>query len=1327
MVLSSVPAASSLAFSPESDTYAQNMNESATALAALEAKATSIISERIPSYIPRESLQAWNGSTPCPSGFTCTRLGNSTLGAFSCDVLASVSRDEFGFGNVLGGTYCPEGEIGVINCPIGSYCPNTATKVDCPAGVFCGYKTYDPAISGEGGAKACARCPVGATSKRLTQGQITTQYVILAAVCLLVIFKILKRKLKFDKEIMRKAFPVDRLDSEFQKMGSAMGLYEAVKQEKYARLRPKLEVIAERLRKIEKNDEPQDKASTYGAALSSRSTILYIGKSGHIVFEADEFFDLLDKNNDGELSFTELNEVLCLSDELLASFISNMKERMKPMISWPPPSPIMKPSGSGDINANKNDKVSRATFNKCFLNALADASQLQPTPEEAEELFTQIAKEVGSTSSTDDKNGGIEYNDLYRSSILSSFLSDLLIYGIISRFKKRLDGGKKRISQQDFIKYYPVFLAEVSQPNYKGKSTMRIDSGQENEKGLDVAFENLSLTVTVGKKQVNVVDNVTGRLRSNTMTAVMGGSGSGKSSLLNALCGRAFYGKVVGSVVINGNDSKIEDHKAVIGFVPQEDIVYPDLTVRENLLYSGRLQLPAGTTDEEIADLADETMASLGLSRIANSLVGDAKRRGVSGGEKKRVNIGLELMKRPKILFLDEPTSGLDSRSAFVVMDSLKRLVSTQGMTVATVIHQPRTDIYDMFDSLFLLGVGGRTVYHGPAEECKRYFENIGFIMGEGESQADWFLDISSGDIETRDIEAGGTHNGTKETTQSDHSRFEVAIKSEYATGLVLGQPDGVKQGNFVATEVTRIRYDTSLAENDIQVGDKIVGIDTHGVGNMTLEEVYALLRKDSLDSTDNRSIVFVQVLRQSQEEHAETHEDDAEEESLLHNPGKQRCEDTTLVKARVAREKLYRQWNVHFENQTSSQKALYYDSPKAFPLPNMPKAVSALRQLIVQLRRNALLSWRNRDSRQIDCGIILIGVGLMTMMGGVKPNDFNHDPKDLFWVKYVASAHDAAEQLRLAFFYSIKGISSVVTYAMMVGIIMSVLIALNASKIITDKRQEFFREAQSGVSVSSYYLAAVISSTVEQGLVAVISSIIAYLVLTPSPSYLVYLWNFWMISWLSTSWALLLAILVPLDSVSTFVSFFMAFFGLLFCGKVSPGTYTNLYGSNPVLAVFAGFISPLRFFVEGLAVSEAKCLPAQSGFTVGPDAFNYPEYESNYPYENSLTYMAHTDLTSVVVFSCDGWFWWVGAAFAVGITVRIAGGVAIHFSDRSRQGKKTFLKEITEDFHKCRAGTRSIGQSFILKGWLISCIFAGFFALSSWLILRENPNMVLE
>lgn len=185
--------------------------------------------------------------------------------------------------------------------------------------------------------------------------------------------------------------------------------------------------------------------------------------------------------------------------------------------------------------------------------------------------------------------------------------------------------------------------------------------GTDASDGVDICFKDLCLEVTVAQKKINVVNNVTGRLQAKTMTALMGGSGAGKTSLLNALCGRAYYGTIIGETYINGTKKQIEEIKDVIGFVPQDDVVYAELTVRENLVFAGKLSLPRGTGIDEIEDLADSTLANLGLTRVANSLVGDVKRRGVSGGEKKRVNIGLELMSRPKCLFLDEPTSGLVS------------------------------------------------------------------------------------------------------------------------------------------------------------------------------------------------------------------------------------------------------------------------------------------------------------------------------------------------------------------------------------------------------------------------------------------------------------------------------------------------------------------------------------------------------------------------------------------------------------------------------------------------------------------------------------------
>lgn len=127
---------------------------------------------------------------------------------------------------------------------------------------------------------------------------------------------------------------------------------------------------------------------------------------------------------------------------------------------------------------------------------------------------------------------------------------------------------------------------------------------------------------------------------------------------MNTLCGRAYYGNVGGYISVNGQEETINRCIDVVGFVPQDDIVFAELTVRENLIYAGKFMLPKGTPMDDIEDLADDVIADLGLSRVADSLVGDVTRRGISGGEKKRVNIGLELMGRPSILFLDEPTSG---------------------------------------------------------------------------------------------------------------------------------------------------------------------------------------------------------------------------------------------------------------------------------------------------------------------------------------------------------------------------------------------------------------------------------------------------------------------------------------------------------------------------------------------------------------------------------------------------------------------------------------------------------------------------------------------
>jgi ABC-type multidrug transport system fused ATPase/permease subunit len=359
-------------------------------------------------------------------------------------------------------------------------------------------------------------------------------------------------------------------------------------------------VIAQRLSKLQNNESNSTSSHDNSISMTSprslhdRKTILFINKDGDIIFHASKFFDILDKNNDGMLSYEEINAILCLEESQLQAFIASMRGLEQQQ----------------QQQHDNPDKVSRSTFQKYFLDALANASQLQPTEEEAGEIFDVIAEEVGATPS-----GEIESQQLFYS-YLSTFLNDEQIYGIITGFKRRgaeterhsIDNtvastrrflaasmtnvahSSSAISREAFVKLYPSFLSEVTDPHFvSARATLTsIRGGLGNEKdgvgGLDVAFEDLTLAVQVGKTEKVVVNKVSGRLRSNTMTAVLGGSGSGKSSLLNALCGRAFYGTTTGKVFINGNESKIENHKSSIGFVPQEDIVYADLTVRENLV-----------------------------------------------------------------------------------------------------------------------------------------------------------------------------------------------------------------------------------------------------------------------------------------------------------------------------------------------------------------------------------------------------------------------------------------------------------------------------------------------------------------------------------------------------------------------------------------------------------------------------------------------------------------------------------------------------------------------------------------------------------------------
>jgi ABC-type multidrug transport system ATPase subunit len=220
---------------------------------------------------------------------------------------------------------------------------------------------------------------------------------------------------------------------------------------------------------------------------------------------------------------------------------------------------------------------------------------------------------------------------------------------------------------------------------------------------------------------------------SGNLVALMGASGAGKSTLLHVLNGseRPSTGQVlINGIDIHQNPQAIE---GVIGFVPQDDLLIEDLTVYQNLYYAAKLCF-SDKPEEAIDQLVVKVLTDLGLEESMNLKVGSPLRKTISGGQRKRLNIGLELLREPAVLFCDEPTSGLSSRDSENIIDLLKEL-SLKGKLVFAVIHQPSSDIFKMFDKLLILDTGGYQIYYGNPVDSVVYFKkNINLVnSNEGE------------------------------------------------------------------------------------------------------------------------------------------------------------------------------------------------------------------------------------------------------------------------------------------------------------------------------------------------------------------------------------------------------------------------------------------------------------------------------------------------------------------------------------------------------------------------------------------------------------------
>ncbi|KAG0290137.1 hypothetical protein BGZ97_006264 [Linnemannia gamsii] len=250
------------------------------------------------------------------------------------------------------------------------------------------------------------------------------------------------------------------------------------------------------------------------------------------------------------------------------------------------------------------------------------------------------------------------------------------------------------------------------------------------------------------KKQPDVqraiLSNVDVKATPGRVLAIMGPSGSGKTTLLDLLADRQArnVGKVQGEILLN--DVPVKQYgnirKRLVGYVTQEDDFIETLTVLETLTFAAKMRLPRAMSSKDKLARVDAVMEELNLTHIKNTKVGGAVIRGISGGEKRRVTIGIELLSSPSVLLLDEPTSGLSSTDALNVANAIKEL-ARKGRTVILTVHQPRSDIYELFDDLLLLSKG-KVVYFGKAQTAAAYFEALGHEVPVGWNVADYFLDL---------------------------------------------------------------------------------------------------------------------------------------------------------------------------------------------------------------------------------------------------------------------------------------------------------------------------------------------------------------------------------------------------------------------------------------------------------------------------------------------------------------------------------------------------------------------------------------------------------
>ena len=275
------------------------------------------------------------------------------------------------------------------------------------------------------------------------------------------------------------------------------------------------------------------------------------------------------------------------------------------------------------------------------------------------------------------------------------------------------------------------------------------------DKGVDIAWRDFEVVRPLSSAEIKqrekqgksldpipVLDKFSGVIQKGTFTTILGSSGSGKTTFLNFLSNRLHFLdglQFKGEVFINGTNRLEIDYNSVAGYVMQEEVLLEFLKVRETLEFSASFKMSKNKAKKR----ATEIIAQLGLKSCEDSIVGGAFQKGISGGEKKRLAIGVELLIDPSILFLDEPTTGLDSFNAENLIELLNKLKKETGVTIIATIHQPNSYMFHNFDRILLLG-GCEIIFHGKAKKALAHFSSLGFECPEYSNPSEFLLELLS-------------------------------------------------------------------------------------------------------------------------------------------------------------------------------------------------------------------------------------------------------------------------------------------------------------------------------------------------------------------------------------------------------------------------------------------------------------------------------------------------------------------------------------------------------------------------------------------------------